>query len=61
MTNEELLTVAVIYLFLAALTAWFASSRGRDPVNWFGVALFLSPLGAFILLVLMGPPKKVSQ
>lgn len=57
MTTEEWIGLIAIYAFLCALLAWFASSRGRDPVNWFGWAIFLSPLGAFIVLVLMGPKR----
>ena len=54
---EEIMGFFVAYAFLAALAAWFAQSRGRDAVNWFGWALFISPVVAFIVLVLIGPKK----
>lgn len=50
-----------IYALLAALVAWFAQSRGRNAPNWFGWSLLISPLGAFIVLIFMGPAKARSQ
>lgn len=58
MTTQDWVVFLVVYGVLAALVSWFAQSRGRDGVSWFGVALFLSPPLTFILLVLM--PKKAT-
>lgn len=34
----------------AAMTAWVAWEKGREPVAWFALAFFLSPLMALVAL-----------
>ena len=58
MTDDTLLIV-VVYVVLALIPAAIAPSRGRTPINWFGLALLLSPLVALIGVILL-PSKKVA-
>ena len=56
MTDETLLVI-VVYVVLALIPAAIAPSRGRTPINWFLVAILLSPLLALALVILL-PSKK---
>jgi hypothetical protein len=44
----------IVWLFCCYLVGRAASAFHRLPANWFLLALFLSPLAAFVLLLLMG-------
>ena len=48
----------IFWLFLCYLGGRAASSFHRPPANWFLVAVFLSPLIAFVLLLLAGDPQQ---
>lgn len=51
----------LFYLLFVAGTAWYAQSRGRNPVVWGLVAALISPLIAVILLAFMKDQKVVQQ
>jgi hypothetical protein len=65
------MSFALGWLFFCVVAAMFASiRRDRNPVGWFFVALFFSPLVAFILLLVLDnkpivipppPPRRVDQ
>lgn len=46
--------ILVVWLVLAALVGWIASSRGRNGFVWFGISLLLSPLLGLIGVLLSG-------
>jgi hypothetical protein len=50
---DETLYVLAFYFLLAFIPAAIAANRGRSPLNWFLVAVLLSPLIAVILVVIM--------
>ncbi|MBY6186159.1 zinc ribbon domain-containing protein [Marinobacter hydrocarbonoclasticus] len=47
--------VIVLWLLFAGLVGWFASTRGRSGILFFLLSLVLSPLIAFIIVMVMGP------
>jgi len=49
------------YVMFVGGVAWYAHSRGRNPVVWGLVAAFISPLLAFIILVVMKDQQLVKQ
>lgn len=53
--TEEWLPIIVVYLIGATVVAWIASSQGRSPLTWFGIAILLSPLFGFIGVILSAP------
>lgn len=55
MTGEELLGVIIVWAVLAAIPAWIASSQGRSPVTWFAIGVLVSPLIAFVAVILTAP------
>jgi hypothetical protein len=55
--NDELLGLAVFWLIGCTIVAWIASSQGRSPVTWFGVAVVLSPIFGFVAVILSAPRK----
>lgn len=55
MTGEELLGVIIVWAVLAAIPAWIANSQGRSPVTWFAIGVLLSPLIAFVAVILTAP------
>lgn len=58
MSDEELLTAVVIWLVLATIPAWIASTQGRSPVTWFGLSVVLSPVLAFVAVILTAPRRE---
>lgn len=58
MTGDELLTVGVVWLVLATIPAWVAHSQGRSPVAWFGISVLLSPVLAFVAVILTAPRRE---
>lgn len=52
---DELLPVAVVWLIGATIVAWIASSQGRNPLTWFGIAVLLTPLFGFVAVILSSP------
>lgn len=56
MTSEEIIGVLAVWAVLSGIVALIASNRGRSQVNWFLLSFLLSPLIAFVALVLM--PKR---
>lgn len=54
---NDLLLIGVVWLVGATVVAWIASTQGRSPLTWFGIALMLSPLFGFIGVVLSAPKK----
>lgn len=57
---DDFLALAAIYVLFALVPAAIAPSRKRSSLEWFGVALLLSPLIALVLIVLL-PPKSATQ
>lgn len=55
--TDETLAFVVVYVLFALVPAAIAPSRGRTPLNWFLVAILLSPLLALALVILL-PSKK---
>ena len=49
-------TGLIIYLFFAAVVGAFAAHLRRSGLIWFIVAMIISPLFAFIGLVMLGRP-----
>jgi hypothetical protein len=47
-----------VRLLLAALIAWRAKAYGRAPGPWFLLALFVSPVIAFVVLWALGRPEE---
>src|SRR5205823_13628375 len=47
----------IAWLAACSLVAWLASSRHRPPGTWLLLAVLLSPLGALILLLVLGDPE----
>jgi Na+/melibiose symporter-like transporter len=50
--TAALITVIVMNLLFAILCSWVATERGRDPVGWFVLGLFLGII-AFIPLAMV--------
>jgi hypothetical protein len=52
-----MLTITIFgWLFFSAAAGMFAHiGRNRHGVRWFGVAVVLSPLAAFVLLAILRP------
>lgn len=53
--TADLLTVAIVWLVGATIVAWIASSQGRSPMTWFGIAVLLSPVLGFVAVILSAP------
>lgn len=47
--------LALFWLFFGCLGAFLAQKRGRNPLLWFGVGLFLGLLGALTVILLPKP------
>jgi uncharacterized membrane protein len=45
--------VVLVWIVFSLLLAVVANSRGRSPVGWFLLSLLISPLIAFVLLLVM--------
>jgi hypothetical protein len=48
----EIFISLTLWLIMGSLTAYFASQRGRDPIAWFVLGMFLGLLGLLILFLL---------
>lgn len=57
--DDQTLTFVVVYIVLALIPAAIAPSRGRTPLNWFLVAILLSPLVALVGVILL-PSRKMA-
>lgn len=57
LSSDEIIGLVVVYLVLCALVSLLAQRRGGDAVQWFFIPLLISPLLAFLLVVLF-PPKR---
>jgi hypothetical protein len=47
----------IFWLFCSILVAAFASSKKRTGLGWFFLSLLISPLIAFIIVLVLGPPR----
>jgi uncharacterized membrane protein YhdT len=56
--NDELLTLAIVWLIAATVVAWIARAQGRSPVTWFGISILLTPVLAFVAVILTASPQK---
>ena len=54
---DETLVLIVVWVVLATIPAWIASTQGRSPLAWFGVSVLLSPLLGFLGVILTAPRK----
>lgn len=60
-----LLEIGVFWLFLAGLVGWAATTKGKNGLTWFLLALLISPLIAGIIVMVSpaaakaGPPAAV--
>lgn len=43
------------WFFFALLVGIFAGSRGRGGISWFFISIIISPLLAFLLVLVMAP------
>jgi hypothetical protein len=50
MNDVSIFAIVLIWVAVSAGVAYYATRRGRPAGKWFLVALFLSPLLAFVLL-----------
>lgn len=48
----------VFWLGLAVLVGYFGTSKGRSGIAWFFVSALISPVIAFIILLVIGVPKE---
>ena len=51
----------IIWIFLSILVGVFASSKERNGIGWFFLSLIITPLIAFIILLVAGPPEGVMK
>ena len=51
----DLGTIAVIWLVLCGLVAWVATTKGKNGVTWFILAVVISPLLAGLFALVMNP------
>ena len=47
------------YLALVFLVAWVAGQRGQNAALWYLLALFTSPIVAWLLLLIITSPRRV--
>lgn len=50
--------ILFIWILCTIIVAMYASSRDRNPFAWAFVSLLISPLIAFVILLVMGKAKK---
>lgn len=53
--------ILATYFILCFVVAWMAGQRGRGTGNWFLIALLLSPLIAFVCLIVAPAIKQDSE
>lgn len=58
LTPEEQLGAVALWIIGCTIVAWIAHSQGRKPIEWFLVALLLSPLLGFVAVILSAPRQK---
>ena len=57
-----MLLIIAFWVFLCVLAGMFASNRRkRDGIGWFLVALFFSPLVAFLLLLVLNESDGINR
>jgi biotin transporter BioY len=49
------MTFLIFWILLSILVGFFASSKKRSGGGWFFISIFISPLIAFIILLVIGP------
>ena len=49
------MTFFIFWILLSILVGVFASSKKRSGGGWFFISIFISPLIAFIILLVIGP------
>ncbi len=47
----------IFWIFLSILVGTYASSKKRSGVGWFFLSLIISPLIAFIIILVAGSPR----
>lgn len=52
---DDATTLIVVWLVLAAIPAWIATTQGRSPLAWFGISVLLSPVVGFLGVILTAP------
>ena len=50
--------LGLIYLIYVHITLKMAKKRGRDPLGWILLSLFVSPLLTWIILLIVGDEKR---
>ena len=58
MDNETIFVILVCNLILCLIVGWAATQRGRDSMHWFALSLFISPILALLVLLVVGAEKK---
>lgn len=56
--TDEILIYLVIWIISATVVAWIAHGQGRSPMTWFGISILLSPVLAFVAVILTAPKKR---
>jgi MFS family permease len=54
----QLINIVLFWLFFGFFASHFAKKRGRHPLGWFCVGLFLGVIGVLLLLLLPKVEKK---
>ena len=58
MGKLQLINLILLWLFMGALSAYFAQKRGRFPLAWFAIGFMMSVFGLAMLLLLPKVEKK---
>lgn len=54
----QLFNLILFWVFFGCLAAFIAKRRGRNPITWFFLGLFLGILGILLVLILPAPRPK---
>ena len=55
----QLLNIILFWVFFGSLSAFLGKRRGRNPILWFFIGLFLGIFGVLLAVILPTPKRKV--